>query len=373
MNKLTLEKFASLSQQLLECGISSSEHLVVLIHEVFEKATIQHHFIDMYADLCVLLHEHFTANPLDKQLTFKRLLLDECQSSFERLLAPPEALDQLSPEERRSAEVSYKTHMLGNIKLVGGLLARGMLAAKVGIAILEELLSNPTPEALESVAALLTAMGSSADRPEWPQKKALNVIFDQLAAIVKNKSCQTRERCLLKDLLDLRRNGWVDKRPKKLERAMTLAQVAEGGHGEATPKVVRRVATVATFDQDKFRQALRQALQSEDADSAMERLRAAGAPPASKQAMELAEFLSQVVQEVASKRAAGFKLFLKVAGEWQSEALAQGVKIFVTEMAADLALDVPNLSQILEEFYNILVAARISSAAEQAVKGFQAN
>ena len=31
--------------------------------------------------------------------------------------------------------------------------------------------------------------------------------------------------------------------------------------------------------QDKFRQALRQALQSEDADSAMERLRAAGAPP----------------------------------------------------------------------------------------------
>lgn len=373
LNKLTLEKFASLSQQLLECGISSSEHLVVLIHEVFEKATTQHHFIDMYADLCVLLHEHFTANPLDKQLTFKRLLLDECQSSFERLLAPPEALDQLSPEERRSAEVSYKTHMLGNIKLVGGLLARGMLAAKVGIAILEELLSNPTPEALESVAALLTAMGSSADRPEWPQKKALNVIFDQLAAIVKNKSCQTRERCLLKDLLDLRRNGWVDKRPKKLERAMTLAQVAEGGHGEATPKVVRRVATVATFDQDKFRQALRQALQSEDADSAMERLRAAGAPPASKQAMELAEFLSQVVQEVASKRAAGFKLFLKVAGEWQSEALAQGVKIFVTEMAADLALDVPNLSQILEEFYNILVAARISSAAEQAVKGFQAN
>ena len=27
------------------------------------------------------------------------------------------------------------------------------------------------------------------------------------------------------DLLDLRKNAWVDKRPKKLERAMTLAQV----------------------------------------------------------------------------------------------------------------------------------------------------
>lgn len=61
--------------------------------------------------------------------------------------------------------------------------------------------------------------------------------------------------------------------------------------------------------------------------------------------MELAEFLSQVVQEAASKREAGFKAFLKVAGEWHSEALAQGVKIFVTEMAADLALDVPLLDR----------------------------
>ena len=31
------------------------------------------------------------------------------------------------------------------------------------------------PEALESVCALLTAMGPTADRPEWPQKKALHL------------------------------------------------------------------------------------------------------------------------------------------------------------------------------------------------------
>lgn len=205
-------------------------------------------------------------------------------------------------------------------------------------------------------------------------RRRKNLIFDQLAAIVKSKSCQTRERCLLKDLLDLRHNGWVDKRPKKLERAMTLAQVAEGPgrSGPATPKMVRRVTT---FDQEKFRQALRSLLQldSEDLAAAMERLRAIGTPPASKQAMELAEFLSQVVQEAASKREAGLKAFLKVAGEWHSEALAQGGKIFGTDMAADLALYVPNRAQILEEFYKILVAAGISSAAEQAVKGFQAN
>eukprot|EP00439_Symbiodinium_sp_Y106_P056933 s672_g8.t1 len=171
LNKLTLEKFAKLTQQLLACGISTSSHVEILIHEVFEKATTQHHYIDMYTDLCVLLHEHFTVNPFEgagslqagRKLTFKRLLLDECQMSFERLLAPPEGLDELAPEERTAAEVGYKTHMLGNIKLVGGLLSRGMLASKVGIAILEELLSNPTPEALESAAALLTTLGPTAD------------------------------------------------------------------------------------------------------------------------------------------------------------------------------------------------------------------
>lgn len=39
----------------------------------------------------------------------------------------------------------------------------------------------------------------------------------------------------IQDLLDLRKNAWVDKRPKKLERAMTLKQVEAtrcGWHGD---------------------------------------------------------------------------------------------------------------------------------------------
>ena len=88
-------------------------------------------------------------------------LLDECQGSFERLLSPP-SLDALADCERAAAERSYKMHMLGNIKLVGGAAGarhaggQGMAFqlvfelledSQVGIAILEELLSTPTPEA----------------------------------------------------------------------------------------------------------------------------------------------------------------------------------------------------------------------------------
>lgn len=239
LNKLTVEKFDSLSKQLIGCGLRTAIHAELLIHELFEKATTQHHFIDMYADLCVLLHKHFTDHPFSadalqsaskdaKAISFKRLLLDECQSSFERRVLLSKEVDC----EDQEAALRYKTHMLGNIKLVGALLSRSMLAGKVGIAILEELLGSPTPESLECVAVLLTTAGPAIDRPDWNYYAALNHFFGRIEQVMKSKQCKSRERFLLKDLLELRANRWVDKRPKKLERATTLKEVAEQANEE---------------------------------------------------------------------------------------------------------------------------------------------
>jgi len=233
LNKLTIERFSELFRQILDCGLSKPVHAEMLIQEVFEKATRQHHFIDMYADLCVLLHEHFTKYPfaVDSEsktpLTIKRLLLDVCQASFERLLAPPKGLVDLDPEERSLQEVQYKTHMLGNIKLVGALMARQMLAGKVGIAIMEELLSNPTPEALESLAALLTVVGGCFDRPDWMYRAALNHIFERIKMIIYKKSTTPRVNFLLKDVLDLRKHEWQEQRPGKSEKPRALSEVAQ--------------------------------------------------------------------------------------------------------------------------------------------------
>jgi len=376
LNKLTLEKFASLSQQLLQCGLRTSTHVEVLIHEVFEKATTQHHFIDMYADLCVLLHEHFTAHPFEdcsgkadgRKMTFKRLLLDECQLSFERLLSPPEGLELLAAEERTAAEVCYKTSMLGNIRLVGGLLSRGMLACRVGIAILEELLSNPTPEALESIAAMLTVLGPTADNKDWPQYKALNAVFDQISTIVKAKKCPARERFLLKDLLDLRSARWVDKRPKKIERAMTLAQVADSAAGrKVEERLILKVASMPVpvpafpaYEQEKFREGTKKALvelrHSGCLEEAVNRMKAMGVPPEKDQAAELAEILCFAVQEAAaSVRELDLKALRAVVESWKKDVLAQGAGLFVKDIAPDLAFDVPGLSKILSEEVCVLL------------------
>mmetsp|Transcript_73271 Transcript_73271/g.115965 ORF Transcript_73271/g.115965 Transcript_73271/m.115965 type:complete len:878 (+) Transcript_73271:77-2710(+) len=228
LNKLTIEKFDSLSKQLINCGIRTSVHLELLIQEVFEKATTQHHFIDMYADLCGLLHTHFSQHPLvdDPKMNFKKILLNCCQTSFEKHLVPPVGLEKLSSEDRTIQEQLYKTRMLGNIRFVGSLLVRKMLASKVMLAIMEELLQDPTPEALESLAALLTVVGPSFDHPDWAYRTTLNAIFAQAERLCKKSTVPQRVRCLLKDVMDIRNAGWQDRRPKKLEGPKKLDDVA---------------------------------------------------------------------------------------------------------------------------------------------------
>ena len=158
-------------------------------------------------------------------------------------------------------------------------------------------------KALESVAALLTAMGAAADRPEWAQKTQLGHIFERIALIVEAKSCQPRERCLLKDLLELRSNGWLQLRPKALEKAMTRQQLAQ------------------SFDQQSFREAARRVLRG----APLRELARATPPPACRQPVELAELLSSVVQERQGLRPQAFGALLSIASDWHAEALAQGV------------------------------------------------
>merc|ERR1711959_408844 len=119
MNKLTMEKFDRISGQVIDLIAASSRPnrgIPVLMQMVFEKATTQHHFIDMYTSLCVKLHTWLTEN--EEQLSagganvsFKRILLNQCQNSFEQYLEPPEGFDGLAGDDLYEAQVKYKTKM----------------------------------------------------------------------------------------------------------------------------------------------------------------------------------------------------------------------------------------------------------------------
>lgn len=370
LNKLTLTNFDSLCQQLLECGVWAASHLELLIGELFEKATTQHHFIDMYADLCVVLHDHFGASPpagTDERFSFKRLLLNACQVSFEKHLAPPEGLDSLSAEDRTEAEVRYKTKMLGNIRFVGALLVRQILASKVLLAIIAELLSNPTREALEALAALLTVVGPAFDVDEWAHRSKLDAVFAEMAAIAARPGCEPRSRCLLKDVLDMRKQGWRDRRPKQREAPMAQrgdaapkGQCATIGRrtsaaGLQAPRAALAVKPPAEGSSAAFRAELAKMLSeirnSEDASEAALRIVQQLPPPAGEQPEEFNHMLTQICQESTGRcRRAAFwaaaGVFLE--GRWRPAAARQGLQKFV-DGTEDLQYDVPTLPGIMRE------------------------
>jgi hypothetical protein len=231
LNKLTIEKFPKLSEQLCHCGIRTSSHLEVLIREILRKATSQHHFINMYGDLCVVLKTHF-AKLDDQKLDVTKMLLRACQASFEKNLQPPTEEVFLEGEELESAKQLYKMQVLGNIKFIGALLCRRMLANKVMFAIMGDLLSNRMPEALESLAALLNVVGPTFDRPEYAHRLMLTSVLDQVEVLSKSTKVSPRVRCLLKDIVELRSTGWEDQKPQKLEGPSTLEEVAQKFHAE---------------------------------------------------------------------------------------------------------------------------------------------
>jgi len=232
LNKLTLERFGPLLQQLISCGISTQEHLEILMHEIMEKATTQHHFIPMYTELCASMQEWCVQNQIGDSAkgSFKRILLNECQNSFERYLKPPEHLKDLKGEDRDEAEIKYKTAMLGNIRFVGALLQKNMVGSSAVVSITTELLSKPSvPQALECLAAFLTTVGGMFDqRPDWKYRDQLRKVFADVERLSRDaERVPARIRCLLSDVLDLRKAGWQDQKQatKSVDGPMTLDEV----------------------------------------------------------------------------------------------------------------------------------------------------
>jgi len=208
LNKLTEANFERLYTQLVECGIRSATQLEAVIMEIFEKATTQHGFLPMYVELCDRLNNHFKEQPIEGA-DFRKLLVAACQRTFEQnIRTQPEVDASLCYEDRYEVELKFKTRMLGNLRFVGELLVRKLLAGKILLAVSEELLSIGDGASIEAAAALLTVAGPAFDRKSWVFLPRLHAIFTMMRCISKDKAIPMRVRCILKDLIDFREAGW---------------------------------------------------------------------------------------------------------------------------------------------------------------------
>jgi len=267
-------------------------------------------------------------------------------------------------------------------------------------------LQEPTPEALESLAALLTVIGPTFDTQDWAYQTTLNTIFEQVERFTKKVSIGSRVRCLLKDVLDLRRSNWHNMRPKKIEGPLKLEQVAakaaEENGGWTSQKVTastddwstllsskpeKKVAGTTAgqamleflknrdqqapakeepkatlhFDKQACRADISATLSelriSHDVPEAIVRI-ASISVPVVEQPRELDNLLASIAAEGSEAvRKAGFDLVsgLFLEAHWKSESVTKGVRSFLDNTSLDLQYDVPNLRLILcEELYPAL-------------------
>ncbi|TKY88754.1 hypothetical protein EX895_002385 [Sporisorium graminicola] len=295
LNKLTLEKFDSISNQILEWANKSVSEddgrtLRQVIQLIFEKATDEAAWSEMYARLCRKLMEEVSPEVKDESLRsadgkpvvggslFRKYLLNRCQEDFERGWAQrddavaaaksKEAEDKAKkdsnekaeadakaaeergekpPEEPKEAELlsdeyyeaqKAKRRGLGLVRFIGELFKLSMLTERIMHLCIKKLLANatdPEEEEIESLCKLMTTVGKLLDTEK--ARGHMDVYFQRMKEMSKNEAAiNSRMRFMLVDVIELRESRWIPRHDNSAPK--TIAQI----HAEAAKQQQQRDA-----------------------------------------------------------------------------------------------------------------------------------
>lgn len=282
LNKLTMERFDSISMQILEWANKSVEEkdgqtLRIVIAMIFEKATDEAAWSEMYATLCRKIMEKLDPNIQDENIKtnddkpvmgghlFRKYLVNRCQEDFERgwqqrdataAAAKSKEAEDLAKkaqnekaaaeakeaeargektEEPKEAELlsdeyyeaqKAKRRGLGLVRFIGELFKFSMLTEKIMHLCIQKMLSNattPEEEEIESLCKLLTTVGKLLD--EGKARNYVDVYFERMNSMMSHASMTPRMKFMLQDVIELRQSNW---KPRHTNAApKTIAQIHE--------------------------------------------------------------------------------------------------------------------------------------------------
>ncbi len=89
LNKLSKDNFDNVSKSILHDFSFTPSLLNELMKIIFMKATTENTYLELYVKLCILLFKKYNDKD-NKEMNFKKLLLNKCQKQFYKLQAKEE-------------------------------------------------------------------------------------------------------------------------------------------------------------------------------------------------------------------------------------------------------------------------------------------
>jgi len=240
LNKICPENLKIIVERLANVELKKANELEYVIGIIFQKALDEPHYCETYADMVFALRNKYPEFPPEAEgerpHTFTRVLLNTCQNEFESLPTTLEPTDEdtqkYAPDELFLEMKKRKGKVLANMKFIGNLFLRQLLAAKVIGQVVHDLIGLrdglPEEHMIECVCELLQAIGHTLDSSQTG--KALMGQFAARLVDLKRTTGQDGKRvfskridCLIQDLLDLREHDWKKKLFK--EQAKTKEEI----------------------------------------------------------------------------------------------------------------------------------------------------
>ncbi|KAH9944590.1 ARM repeat-containing protein [Amylocystis lapponica] len=264
LNKLTMERFDSISDQIISWANRSEREkdgrtLIQVIRLVFEKATDEAR-LEMYARLCRKMMEQISpkvqddgiknseGKPIAGGQLFRKYLLNRCRKDFERGWAAKDATavaaatkatedkaakdaaDKNEDEGALYSEEYYaaqkaKRQCLGLIRFFGELFKVQMLTERIMHECVKKLLGNVEnhEEEIESLCKLLTTVGQILDTQK--AHVHMDVYFSRMKELCKSPNVNSRMQSMLQDIIELRERKWIPR--NAVAAPTTLAAVHE--------------------------------------------------------------------------------------------------------------------------------------------------
>ncbi|CAO3609075.1 unnamed protein product [Cunninghamella blakesleeana] len=254
LNKLTLEKFDSISDQIWGYAHQSAkeengESLLTVIQLIFDKACDEPPFAGMWAQLCRKLHDTMVetnditdvnnqfdkhGKPIQSGHLFRKYLFNRCQQAFERgwkfdvIELEKSATGEVMMTDEYYAAVKAKRQGLGLVQFIGELFKRGMLTERIMTECLTRLCRNPQEaedEETETMCKLVTTVGKELDHRKT-MKSWMDAFFERMREMLECKTLSSRVKFMIMDVLELRKVKWV---PRSIAQTgpTTIAQIRE--------------------------------------------------------------------------------------------------------------------------------------------------